>query len=236
MKTTTIFGVVAIVALAMAMPNVMMAAPAQCSTFTNYAQLLGTNSGALADQGCLIDGLLFRNFTFAGSATGSGGPQPIASQMTFNVLNGVVDSHFGDNTGDLLYGFDFNPNISVLGIGSLDVAITYDVVAAFPTITSAHIGMTGRGNATNGSGGVASVIEGDTGCTGAQAQGGTIIGTGCGAELTPRLTITDPNTGIQKINYEGIGPYLLQRYEGHQRIQQFDRWFREHHLGSRCIR
>jgi len=198
MKTKSILGLVALLAL-VAMPNLMMATPS-CSSATTYAGLIADNS-----TGCTIGGLLFYNFEFTPSATGTGlASVPTATQMTIaDVINGTTGSPGPlDPSGQLLYGFDFNPNIGIAGMGSEDILISYDVLAPSAEITSAHIQM--NGGAANG--GTATVTETDTPCTGVTGSGITATPTGCSAPLTPSLQVTQP-TGSLLQNYLNIGPY-----------------------------
>src|SRR5215470_6278500 len=77
------------------------AAPIPCPALGTYATLIGLSG---AGNGCLINGLLFNNFTFAPSATGTG-ITPTATQVSY-----VLDDPALALNGDSVYGFDFNPN------------------------------------------------------------------------------------------------------------------------------
>ena len=80
--------------------------------------------------------------------------------MTFSVLDGVSGAADGDPTGQLLYGFEFNPALTVSGASmSEDILISYYVVAPTDELTSLHIALTGSGITT----GSTTVTEGDCG-------------------------------------------------------------------------
>lgn len=115
-------------------PSSAVAAPL-CSSLTpaNYATLMAQGA-----TGCLLsiyNDLLFTNFTFASNATGTG-TLPVASQISFTLdLPGTFfDGHFGG------WGFDFDPNLSVSGIGSEDIQIAYDISLFGPGIFDRHLG------------------------------------------------------------------------------------------------
>ena len=69
---------------------------------------------------CTISDLTFSNFVFAGSATGSG-LLPTALQMSFTLDNPGTST----GAGQTIWGFEFSPNLSVVGIGSEDIQIQY---------------------------------------------------------------------------------------------------------------
>jgi len=196
MKTKNILGVVALMVLAMAMPNTLSATA--CNTASTFQDLLNFNGAG----GCTIGDLTFFSFHFSQSNTGTGSVST-ASQVTIQaVLNGVLGTPI-DPTLQLLWGFDFNPNINVSGLGSEDIGIAYNIVGPSAELASAHIQMNGSGNADSlGNGGVAKVSETDTGCKG--FSGGAP--NNCDAPLTPSLKISDPNGSLHQ-DYLGIGPY-----------------------------
>jgi hypothetical protein len=103
------------------------AAPACSTIVANYASLIALGSG-----GCQINDLVFSNFTFTPSATGTG-LVPVASQMAFS-----LDNPGSSGTGPI-WGFEFNPNLSIFGIGSEDILIQYDITAPVPEIASVHL-------------------------------------------------------------------------------------------------
>ena len=155
-----------------------------CSTFTNYAGLVGAGAG-----GCEINGLLFSNFGFASSATGVG-TVPTATQMSFL----IDDPGTSTGTGQLIYGFEFNPNLSIIGIGSADIQIQYDITAPSATITSLHLLETAAVSA----GSTATVVEGPN-C------GTVTLGGPCVPGFLPSLVVT-PSAPHQDLL--GIGPYI----------------------------
>jgi len=136
--------------------------------------------------GCTINGLLFDNFTFTPSATGTG-LLPTMAQMTYTIDNPGVST----GTGQLIYGFEFNPNVSVVGIGSEDILLDYTIIAPSAEITSLHL----LESAVVSGSASATVSEGpDRGCTG--------VGTGCTFLTTITATTSSPHQDLL-----GIGPY-----------------------------
>ena len=177
MKKTLLLGVVVLVM----MSSTLMAAPIACPTTGSMATLL-----ALDGTGCLINGLLFSSFTFTPSATGSG-MMPTAAQMTYT----LDDPGTSTGTGQLIYGFEFNPDLSLIGVVSEDILINYTIMAPSPMISSIHV----LENATVTTGGTAIVSEGpDRGCTGAD--------TGC--TFLPIVSVTPANPHQDLL---GIGPF-----------------------------
>jgi hypothetical protein len=156
-----------------------------CSSFSNYSQLVG-----LGSTGCTIHDLTFANFTFTPSSTGTGA-LPVATQLTFAIDNPGIST----GTGQLIYGFEFNPNLSLTGIGSEDILIAYDIFASpNDPITSNHLLLTGL--ATGG--GTLSVAEGpDLGCptAGPPCANGVFL-------PTIIATLTSPHQDAL-----GIGPF-----------------------------
>ena len=155
---------------------------APCATTGTVATLVSLSG---AGGGCTINGLLFNDFTFTPSATGTG-LLPVASQVTYKLDNpgttGVA--------GQLIYGFEFNPNLAVLGVGSEDIQLDYSIFASSPIITSIHLL-----EVTVSSGLAAgTVAELDRGCTG--------LGTGC--TFLPTLQVI-PSAPVQSLL--GIGPF-----------------------------
>lgn len=156
-----------------------LAAPI-CPTTGTYATLQSLGS-------CTIDNLTFSNFTFAPSATGIG-LTPVASQVSY-----VLDdpSNSTDN-GQEIWGFEFNPNVTVSNIGSEDIDIQYLVTAPSLEISSIHLLQT----ATAQNGATASVTEGPD-C------GATTIGGPCTFLPTISVTAPDPTAELT-----AVGPYI----------------------------
>lgn len=168
--------------LVLACAGPVLATPIACPTSGSVATLIALNG---TGDGCLINGLVFNNFTFTPAATGTG-TMPTASQVTFTLDNGAIDTQ----AGELIYGFEFNPDFSVVGIGSEDGSLDYTIIAPSPIITSLHLLEVGAATA----GGSATVSETDFGCTG--------VGTGCVA-LSPLAV----NSSAPHQDLLGIGPY-----------------------------
>ena len=145
-----------------------------------YDQLVSLGAG-----GCMLNDLLFSNFAFAPSATGTG-TTPTASQMSFTLDNPVVSS------GQTIWGFEFNPNLSVSGVGMEDIQIQYDITA--PSIEISSIHLQESASATAGATGI--VAEGPD-C------GTTTPGGGC--QFLPTLSVTP---SIPHQDALGIGPFL----------------------------
>jgi hypothetical protein len=169
----------ALVLVVVALP--VLATPVACPISGNVATLIALSG---AGNGCLINGLIFNNFTFTPSATGVG-VLPVATQVAYTLDNP------GTSTGQLIYGFEFIPNLSVLGIGTEDILLSYTIIAPSAIIASIHlleVAVT-TGTAT------ATVAEGpNRACTG--------VGTGC--TFLPTITST---TGTPHQDLLGIGPY-----------------------------
>ena len=158
------------------------AAPA-CSTLVpNFQSLIATGS-----IGCMIGDLIFKNFGAAFASTGNGIGQT-ASGVTYL----LDEPSFSSQTGDAIWGFEFNPNIGVVGIGSSDVMLQYDILTTNRKITSNHLLLTGIANA----GALASVAEGPN-C------GKLVIDGPC--QFQPTLTVT--NLAPHK-DSENIGPFV----------------------------
>ncbi|HMD71876.1 MAG TPA: PEP-CTERM sorting domain-containing protein [Bryobacteraceae bacterium] len=158
-----------------------MASPVNCNPSGTYADLI-----ALGSTGCLINGLLFDNFAFTPSATGTG-TLPTAVQMGYTLDNPGISS----GTGELIYGFEFNPNLSVSGVGSEDIDIAYSIIAPSAEITSIHLLET----AVTSGGATATVAEGpDRACFG--------VNTGCSFLPTIQSIPSAPHQDLL-----GIGPY-----------------------------
>lgn len=205
MKTKNILGAMAVAFLVLALPNVMTAA--LCSSYGDFADLQAAGF-------CTIDGFRFDNFTFSGTS-GGGALAPTATNTTFTVLNGFIST-----SGQPIYGFDFDPNLSVLGNQTQDIKLTFDVTADrltdIPAISSVHLQL--NGSASNGA--KAEVDETDTGynaCTGVSpppcenASGpGTILG-----PPTPLVVQPGSPTTIHQDYFQGTsawgqaGPYLF---------------------------
>lgn len=160
----------------------LLATPA-CSTFTpTYQSLIDAGSA-----GCTVGDLLFNNFKSASSFTGTGKIQT-ASGISFTLDEPGLSSQ----TGDKIYGFEFNPNLAVLGIGSQDVILQYDILAPYAKITSNHLLLTGIATA----GAFISVAEGPN--CGQKIVGGTCY-------FQPTLTAT--NLAPHQ-DSEHIGPFI----------------------------
>jgi hypothetical protein len=166
--------------MVLALPG--MASPLACPATGTVASLI-----ALNPTGCLIDGLLFDNFVFGSSATGTG-IDPTASQVSYT----LDDPGVSTGTGQQIWGFEFDPDISVAGIGSEDVSLDYDIYAPSAEITSLHV-LENAG--ASGAGSSATVTEGpDRACTG--------LGTGC--IFLPNIYATTSSPHVDDL---GIGPY-----------------------------
>jgi len=189
MKTKSILGLVALLAL-VAMPNVMMAAPA-CANSGSLSDLI-----ALGSTGCTVDGgaITFANF----ASTPEGVPIPDADVSFTNL--GMGNGSF-EPSGTTVYGFNFNPSmyVALTGTGSVDLDIQYTVTTATPILDSVAVGVTADfGNGVVGSG---TVSETDYGCP---ALSG---GTGCDTLGPPTpLRVSEP--GVPAFaDYNGVGPY-----------------------------
>ena len=147
----------------------------------NYSTLIATGFS------CTINDLLFSGFVFAGSSTGTG-VTPTAGQVSYTLDNPGTST----GTGQTIWGFEFNPNLSVLGIGSEDIQLQYDITAPVAEITSIHLLETALSTA----GTTATVAEGPD-C-------GKVTLTG-GCTFLPTITAT-PTASHQDIL--GIGPYI----------------------------
>jgi hypothetical protein len=152
-----------------------------CPTTGTLATLI-----ALNPTGCLINNILFENFVVTPSATGTGAT-PAASQVAYTIDNPGTSTL----SGDLIYGFEFNPNLSIAGVGSEDILLNYSIIAPSMEITSIHLLEL---DVTSG-GAVATVAETDRACTG--------VGTGC--VFLPTLAAV-PSSPDQEM--EGIGPFM----------------------------
>lgn len=158
-----------------------MASAVNCAASGTIASLI-----ALNPTGCLIDGILFDNFTFNPSATGSG-VLPTATQVSYT----LDDPGISSGTGQQIWGFEFNPNLNVSGIGTEDIDLSYSIIAPAQEITSLHLLET----AVVSGGAQATVAEGpDRGCLG--------VGTGCVFLPTIQVTPLAPHQDAL-----GIGPY-----------------------------
>lgn len=162
-------------------PKPAYAAPMACSTFSNY-------SGLVAAGSCTIDSgatqLLFSGFTFTPFATGTG-ITPV--DMSVSVLDNVPAT---PPSSDRIYGFLFGPSVSVAGVGSEDIHISYTVTAQSAIISSLHLLVN---ESTAGAGATATVQESDV----------------CSPPATPCTLFagsTPPTTGFHQ-DLEGIGPY-----------------------------
>jgi hypothetical protein len=153
-----------------------------CASATpNYAVLSGSGFS------CTINDLTFSGFVFAGSSTGTGS-LPTALQMTFTLDNPGTST----GTGQTIWGFEFDPNLSVVGIGSEDIQIQYDITAPLAEITSIHLLET----ALTTAGTTATIAEGPD-C-------GKVTLTG-GCTFVPTITSTP---GAPHQDALGIGPFI----------------------------
>ena len=125
-----------------------IAAPITCPTTGNYQELLNSNAGG----GCTISvgagaSLTFSNFTFTPTGVGT----PTAAGMGY-----TLDDP-GTGTGGVpIFGFEFNPGLSVTGTSATqDIALSYLIVPTGTAITSAHL----LENASATGAGVAQVSE-----------------------------------------------------------------------------
>jgi hypothetical protein len=168
--------------LVLACAGPVLATPIACPTSGTVATLIGFNG---TGDGCLINGLVFNNFTFNPTATGTG-TVPTATQVTYN----LDDPGISTGTGQMIYGFEFNPDMTVLGIGSEDFTLDYTITAPSPIITSIHL----LEVAAVGAGATATVSETDLGCT--------VAVTSCTTPLVDQVTPTAPHEDLL-----GIGPF-----------------------------
>ncbi len=150
-----------------------------CSATGSYADLQAVGS-------CEINDLVFSNFTFTPSATGTG-LIPLATQMAYT----LDDPGTSTGTGQSIWGFEFNPNLSVLGVGSEDISIQYDITAPVAEITSIHLLET-------------AVIVGSAIATVGETDCGKLTSAG-GCTFLPTMSVS-PASPHQDIL--GIGPYL----------------------------
>jgi hypothetical protein len=113
-----------------------IAAPIPCLTTGTYQDLLNSNAGG----GCTISvgagaSLIFSNFTFTPAGVGT----PAASGMGY-----TLDEPGIGIGGVPIFGFEFNPGLSVTGTVAnpnaiQDILITYLVVPVGTAIVSAHL-------------------------------------------------------------------------------------------------
>jgi hypothetical protein len=164
----------------------LTALPAMSGSCSAVAPATYDQLVALGATGCALNDLLFSNFSFAGSATGTG-TAPVASQMSFTLDNPTITGG-----GQTIWGFEFNPNLGVVGVGTEDIQIQYDITAPFTEIASIHLLETA--SATAAATGLA--VEGPD-C------GKTTSGGGCTFLPTMSVTLASPHQDLL-----GIGPYL----------------------------
>lgn len=125
------------------------ASASDCSLFSSYQALVAAGTctiGSGATQ------LTFSNFMFTGASTGTG---ITPTDMGISVLNGAPAT---PPSTDALYGFDFNPNLTVSGVGSESIHITYSITAPSAIIASLHLLV----NEVAINGATATVTENDT--------------------------------------------------------------------------
>lgn len=161
--------------------SLCIAGPA-CSTTGTYAQLQ-----AFGATGCTINDLTFSNFTFTPTSTGTG-VTPTASQVAYTLDNPGTSSGTGQN----IWGFEFNPDLSVLGIGTEDLTIQYDITAPIAEIASIHLLETVAVSGTA----AATVAEGPD-C------GKTTLAGGC--TFLPTLTVSAATPHQDLL---GVGPFI----------------------------
>jgi len=157
------------------------ATPVACSSISDYS---GLESAGSCTIGSGANQLTFSDFTFTGFATGTGATP---TDMGVSVLNGTPATA---PSTDTIYGFLFNPALSVSGIGVEDVHITYTVTASSAIISSLHLLVN---EVATGTGSTATVNETDT----------------CSPPATPCTLFagsTPPAAGFHE-DLEGIGPY-----------------------------
>jgi len=195
MKIGNILSIVALLGLGVAMPNVVMADTCQNVGVTN-----GFTLQSLMTAGtCTIDGLAFtfNSGSFdVDSLTGGGSAPATASQVTYTVDNGPVANPLNVP----IYGFEFNPDLSVTGVGSADLLIHYTVSASSDVLSSLHVALTGTVLQDNVN---ASVVEDDIPCLGPGQ-------TNCGAPLNPDLQVSKGSSGTtlyDDIAFAPGGPY-----------------------------
>jgi len=162
--------------------SLAQATPVDCSTISDYAGLEAAMSctiGSGADQ------LTFSNFTFTGFASGTG---ITPTDMGVSDLNGAPAT---PPSTDTIYGFLFNPSLTVSGIGVEDIHISYTITAPSAIISSLHLLVN---EVATGTGSSATVNETDT----------------CSPPATPCTLFagsTPPAAGFHE-DLEGIGPYV----------------------------
>ena len=193
MKTKSILGLVALLAL-VAMPNVMMA-----DTCQNVGVADGFTLQSLITAGtCTIDGLAFTfdSGSFSDTSSGGGIGPTNASQVSYTVDNGPVANPLNVP----IYGFEFDPNVGVVGVGSDDLLIHYTVSAPADVLTSLHVDISAT---VVGSNAIGSVVEDDIPCLG-------LAQTNCGTDLTPDLQVDKTTSGAtlyDDIPFASGGPY-----------------------------
>ncbi len=165
----------------------LSALPAMADLCTNVAPATYSQLVSLGATGCQLGDLTFSNFAFASSATGTG-TTPTANQMSF-IIDGPTTA---TSTGQEVWGFEFDPNLAVLGIGTEDILIEYDITAPTAEITTDHLleNVLAIGAATG-------VVAEGPDC------GKTTLGGPCA--FLPTLSVT-PSSPHQDIL--GIGPYI----------------------------
>jgi hypothetical protein len=159
-----------------------LATPVACSSFSDY---IGLESAGSCTIGSGASQLTFSNFTFTGFASGTG---TTPTDMGVSVLNGTPAT---PPSTDTLYGFLFNPALTVSGIGVEDIHVTYTITAPSAIITSLHLLVN---DVAVGVGSSATVNETDV----------------CAPPATPCTLFagsTPPAAGFHQ-DLEGIGPYV----------------------------
>ena len=161
----------------------LIGAPIACPASGTYATLIALSGPG---DGCVINGLLFNNFGLTPTASGTGAV-PTASQVAYN----VDDPGTGTGTGELIYGFEFNPDLSVIGVGTEDTLLNYTIIATAPIISSIHLLETAVASGTA----AATTAEGpDRGCTS--------VNSGCTFLPIVQSTLAAPHQDLL-----GIGPF-----------------------------
>lgn len=131
------------------------ATPAACPTTgsgaggaVTYADLIATNGAG----GCFVADKVFSNFTFLGTSTG-GGTSLVATNMDVSY----------DTNAPTLIGFEFAMSMTVAGMSSEDVKLSYNInqISGIADITSLHNNLIGT------AGGLGTSTVAETYCLGA---------------------------------------------------------------------
>jgi hypothetical protein len=152
MKMCGFLGLSVCLLLSLATVRGAIAAPIACPTTGTYQDLLNSNAGG----GCVISvaagaSLIFSNFSFTPAGVGT----PTASGVGY-----TLDDPGTGIGGVPIFGFEFNPGLSVIGTTAnpnaiQDILLSYLVVAVGTAIVSDHL----LQNAATTGGGVAQASE-----------------------------------------------------------------------------